>query len=142
MTKSADTVKGQASNDTETGLDGTWVSLASFTNSKHAKWPQGLALLYDLLMTEAARTLPAERAHALTEQQILAVGQWLGGRPFYLPKSDVLKRAIRDRNIWNAFNGRNYDELCRQFNLCDKQVRNIIDEQRKLSLTEVQPSLL
>jgi Mor family transcriptional regulator len=50
-----------------------------------------------------------------------------GGTNMYFPKSDMLVKSIRDKRIRREFNGGNYKELARKYNLSESQVRNIIN---------------
>lgn len=98
-----------------------------------AKWPEGLAIIYDLFMARLEPTLGHEQAHLVTMDLIREQARYMGGRSFYLPKSDALDRAIRDRKLYSEFTGHNHPQLCNRYDLCDRQVRNIIEEQRRLN---------
>jgi len=50
-----------------------------------------------------------------------------GGTTMYFPKSNMLVKSIRDKIIKREFNGGNYKELARKYNLSESQVRNIIN---------------
>ena len=50
-----------------------------------------------------------------------------GGTEVYIPKSDMLVKAIRNDRIKQEFNGGNYKELALKYNLSESQIRNIIN---------------
>ena len=54
-----------------------------------------------------------------------------GGEPVYFPKPDSVIRAGRDRKIYKEFNGFNFRELAIDYQLTTRQIRVIVQEQRK-----------
>ncbi len=54
-----------------------------------------------------------------------------GGEPVYFPKTKSVIRAARDRKIYKEFNGFNFRELAITYNLTTRQIRIIVQEQRK-----------
>ena len=56
-----------------------------------------------------------------------------GGESIYFPKAESVIRASRDRQIYKDFNGFNLRQLSCQYNLTTRQIRTIIQEQRKKS---------
>lgn len=53
-----------------------------------------------------------------------------GGETLYLPKADRLAIGARNREIRKNFNGRNYRELARRYNLTETWIREIVAERR------------
>jgi len=72
------------------------------------------------------------QAAELAQVVIKALAFLHGGRVFYLPKGEALKRALRDSEIWARFNGNNMYELSIEFGLSQKQIYVILTEQREL----------
>ncbi|WP_341536404.1 Mor transcription activator family protein [Aeromonas veronii] len=64
-----------------------------------------------------------------------------GGRAYYIPTGDHLKAALRDRAIWDEFNGRNIDQLARKHGLSVPQTYAVVAEQRQLTRLRYQPDL-
>jgi len=54
-----------------------------------------------------------------------------GGESIYFPKPDSVIRAGRDRKIYKEFNGFNFRELAIAYQLTTRQIRIIIQEQRR-----------
>lgn len=106
---------------------------------KH-RWPQTLLDMREVA-AHTLRECAQPEADALAEAVVRAFAHYFGGREFYLPKGDKLDMAERDCKIYEDFNGRNLHELCTKYNLCDRQVSNIIAEQRELHRRKIQPSL-
>jgi len=50
----------------------------------------------------------------------------LGGMNFYFNKGIRYRASMRDREMFARFNGRNFDELARAYNLTPMRVRQII----------------
>lgn len=53
----------------------------------------------------------------------------IGGR--YVPKRD--ERAARDKAVWQRFNGRNHQELMREFNISRRLLYAILARRRSVS---------
>ncbi len=49
-----------------------------------------------------------------------------GGSHVYICKSETVLRELRNSEICNKFNGYNYHELAKEYNLSDKTVREIV----------------
>lgn len=61
-----------------------------------------------------------------------------GGGQFYLARNLDHDLEPRDLEIWRKFNGKNYFELAKEFNLSDVRVREIIEEQRQANIRKNQ----
>ncbi|WP_421315671.1 Mor transcription activator family protein [Aeromonas veronii] len=99
-----------------------------------AKWPKALSELVDVLACELARGgMVPEQAKAQARKLALVQAHYMGGRAYYIPTGDHLKAALRDRAIWDEFNGRNIDQLARKHGLSVPQTYAVVAEQRQLS---------
>jgi Mor family transcriptional regulator len=107
-----------------------------------SKWPKTLA---DLVSVIEAGHLRAGDAPELAQNRafitVRALSRYAGGRQLYMPKGDVLERALRARQIWGKYKGNNIDDLANEFDLTVSQVYSIIAEQRELHRQRIQPSL-
>jgi Mor family transcriptional regulator len=71
-------------------------------------------------------------AERLTALALLALRQTerlsaeIGGMNFYLNKGVRYRASLRDREMFERFNGQNYDELARTHSLTPMRVRQII----------------
>ncbi|ATL91888.1 transcriptional regulator [Aeromonas sp. CU5] len=107
-----------------------------------AKWPKALSELVDVLACELVRGgMAQEQAKAQARKLALVQAHYMGGRAYYLPTGDHLKAALRDRAIWDEFNGRNIDQLARKYGLSVPQTYAIVAEQRGLTRRRMQPDL-
>lgn len=98
------------------------------------KWPEGLAFLAE--HTEAAlMRLGFDKGPAfrLANVVLSSLAFAAGGRVFYLPNGDVLQKAMRDREIWHQFNGRNVNELADKYKMTAVHVYHILKRQRALN---------
>lgn len=107
-----------------------------------AKWPKALAELVDVLACELARGgMTSELALAQARKLALVQAHYMGGRAYYIPTGDHLKAALRDRAIWDEFNGRNIDQLARKHGLSVPQTYAVVAEQRQLTRLRYQLDL-
>lgn len=107
-----------------------------------AKWPKALAELVDVLACELRRNgMAAEKASAQARKLALVQAHYMGGRAYYIPTGDHLKAALRDRAIWDEFNGRNIDQLARKHGLSVPQTYAVVAEQRQLMKCRMQHDL-
>lgn len=107
-----------------------------------AKWPKALSELVDVLACELARGgMAQEQAKAQARKLALVQAHYMGGRAYYIPTGEHLKAALRDRAIWDEFNGRNIDALARKHGLSVPQTYAVVAEQRQLMKCRMQYAL-
>ena len=107
-----------------------------------AKWPKALANLVDVV--EAAHRRAGDDKDLARDRAFItvrALSRYAGGRQLYMPKGDVLERALRDREIWERHRGNNVDDLAEAYGLTVVQVYSILAEQRALHRQRMQPPL-
>lgn len=107
-----------------------------------AKWPKALANLVDVV--EAAYRRAGDDQELARKRAFItvrALSRYAGGRQLYIPKDDVLERALRDQEIWERHRGNNVDDLAEAYGLTVVQVYSILAEQRVLHRQRMQPSL-
>lgn len=104
-----------------------------------AKWPKALSELVDVLACELVRGgMAQEQAKAQARKLALVQAHYMGGRAYYIPTGDHLKAALRDRAIWDEFNGRNIDQLARKYGLSVPQTYAVVAEQRLINKSKSQ----
>ncbi|WP_429051982.1 Mor transcription activator family protein [Aeromonas veronii] len=107
-----------------------------------AKWPKALSELVDVLACELVRGgMVQEEAKAQARKLALVQAHYMGGRAYYIPTGEHLKAALRDRAIWDEFNGRNIDQLARKHGLSVPQTYAVVANQRELTRRRHQPDL-
>ncbi|TNI86613.1 Mor transcription activator family protein [Aeromonas sobria] len=112
------------------------------TTELTAKWPKALSELVDVLACELVRGgMEPELAKAQARKLALVQAHYMGGRAYYIPTGDHLKAALRDRAIWDEFNGRNIDQLARKHGLSVPQTYAVVAEQRQLTRQRLQLDL-
>ncbi len=57
-----------------------------------------------------------------------------GGMHVYICKSETVLRELRNTEICNEFNGFNYRELAKKYNLSEKTVREIVSGKKDESI--------
>lgn len=65
-----------------------------------------------------------------------------GGRNFYLGKGLRYRASLRDREMYERFNGRNYNELAREYHLTPTRVRQIMDAMHQDDISRRQGRLV
>ncbi|MBB3231724.1 Mor transcription activator family protein [Halomonas stenophila] len=106
------------------------------------KWPQGLSDMVTVISAAHRRAGDDETtARARAFRAVRALAQYAGGRSLYVPKGEALDRALRDRGIWEHFDGTNITALAAQHDLTEVQIYAILAEQRKLARARVQSEL-
>ena len=60
-------------------------------------------------------------------QSVLNLIEFRGGESIYIQKAKKIERSARDRLIHDEFNGNNYKELARKYNLTIVRIRQIVD---------------
>ncbi|MCX0422092.1 transcriptional regulator [Aeromonas veronii] len=104
-----------------------------------AKWPKALSELVDVLACELVRGgMAQEQAKAQARKLALVQAHYMGGRAYYIPTGEHLKAALRDRVIWDEFNGRNIDQLARKYGLSVPQTYAVVAEQRLINKSKSQ----
>lgn len=84
-------------------------------------------LVEDEVITEVPTT--PERLSALALQALRLTERLsaeCGGMNFYMNKGISYRATVRDREMFERFNGRNYDELARIYRLTPMRVRQIV----------------
>ncbi|KGE77664.1 Mor transcription activator family protein [Halomonas salina] len=106
------------------------------------KWPQGLSDMVTVISAALCRAGDDEdTARERAFRAVRALAQYAGGRSLYVPKGDQLDRALRDREIWERFDGTNVSDLAGRFHLTEVQIYSILAEQRKLARARTQPDM-
>jgi Mor family transcriptional regulator len=95
------------------------------------KFPEGYPELYDDMGQIVSRELyamgfPPENSKQGAFRIMDTIRRELGGSVMYLPKGLSYDLSPRDQEIFDKFNGRNYYELAREYDLTEMQVRNIV----------------
>ncbi|MGR1185596.1 Mor transcription activator family protein [Aeromonas veronii] len=104
-----------------------------------AKWPKALSELVDVLACELVRGgMAQEQAKAQARKLALVQAHYMGGRAYYIPTGEHLKAALRDRAIWDEFNGRNIEFISRKYKLSVPQIYSILARQRAINKKTIQ----
>lgn len=97
------------------------------------KWPSTLAEIIDILTCELVRQGEnAESAKSKAAKLVGVMAHYFGGKSVYLPTGDVLKDALRNVQIYQAFDGRNVSDLVSKYRLSESHIYAILREQRAL----------
>lgn len=99
----------------------------------HFKWPTLLTEVVDVVANELKKLGYDEEDSIQKAKKItFAISSYFGGKSFYLPAGEPLKRALRDYEIYRSFDGKNIDQLIRKFRLSQTTIYTIIRQQRKI----------
>lgn len=116
--------------------------MTNSSNDARHKWPELLVQLLDAAADSARQCgLGNEMAEELAMTIISNQAKLFGGLQVYIPKGEILKRALRDREIYKQARHVDVESLARRYDLSMKQIWEIQRTQRKLHIQQVQPSL-
>ena len=105
-------------------------------------WPGDLVELAEVIRSQLKREgVEDETIYRQTERVLLAMSFLCGGRNYYLPKGNRIKNALRDKRIYDQFEGNNHRELARQFRLSEQKIYEVIRVQLQLHRSRVQHTL-
>lgn len=112
------------------------------TDPDELRWPKRLHELFEIHRAFNLRNGMAPEAAALdARDRCILLGDYLGARPYNIPRGDALRLALRDKLIWLAFNGRNHEELARQHGLDLVHLYRVLRQQRRLARGKMQGKL-
>ena len=96
-------------------------------------WPATLIELREVLSAHFQRqgVEPGKAERDGIDVSVL-IANHFGGRPVYLPTGARIKTAIRRRDIFRLFNGKNGVELAAQFGVTLRYIQIVIEGQLKL----------
>lgn len=108
-----------------------------------SKWAPTLACMVQVLEAHHRRQGVSERtAFDLASQSVLVLAEYFGARVWYLPRGDRLRKALRDAQIhWQWQRSQPIPEIASEHRLSDIHVYRIIEQQRRLYLSKIQPGL-
>ena len=97
-----------------------------------AKWESGLTSMIEVAASELRRLGRPEPAAAHeAEHVVCAIAAYYGGRQFYLPRGDSLKRARRDQDIAKRLGRESAEDLAVEYGLSVSRVYKIAKHQHK-----------
>ena len=106
------------------------------------EWPKRLHDLFEVVEAALKRREKADEHRRLLARDVaMAIGEYLGGRQFYIPSGDSLRLAIRDREIYHAAKRGNVEQLAQAHDLHVVHVYRILREQHALHLRKIQGRL-
>lgn len=108
------------------------------------KWPKDLAALVDIYSASLNRMgYDDEQARSISHALLAEQATYCGGRYFYLPKLDALKKAIRDVELYKDWSDRGIlpETLADKYDISATHVYRIIKEQRAYYQRRIQPGL-
>lgn len=82
-----------------------------------------------------------ELAEQIGEAVANRMMQVWGGQNVYFPMGMVWKVSLRDREIFNEFNGKNHHELARKFGVSVQWIYSVVKRVRKEELDRLQGKL-
>lgn len=101
-------------------------------------WPKMLIDIRDHMeFTFKENGQSPESALNLASQAVIALANHIGGTMLYLPRGDSLKRALRDAEIHQLFNGENTNELAKKYGLGRPTIYAILQKQRELRKSKI-----
>ncbi len=118
--------------------------LSDIPEEVQKKWPRDLSALVDIYGAALKRLgYTGKEACKISHTLLAEQSVYCGGRYFYLPKLDALKKAIRDVELHRDWcdRGMQPDDLAKKYNISTTHVYRIIKEQQAYYRRKSQPDL-
>lgn len=118
--------------------------LSDIPEAVQKKWPRDLSALVDIYSAALLRLGYGEiEARKISHTLLAEQSMYCGGRYFYLPKGDALKKAIRDIDLHrdNSERGIQPDDLARKYKISLTHVYRIMKEQQAYYRKRIQTEL-
>lgn len=105
--------------------------------------PQRLVEIYDELFAYNTnrRGLVEDDAARDASAQAILLADYLGGAVVYLPRGDGLRKAVRDSEAYRRHNGRNTEELAREYDMTTTEFYELIAREKQRRLRKMQGRL-
>ncbi|MFJ3469073.1 Mor transcription activator family protein [Pseudomonas sp. NPDC090201] len=101
-----------------------------------ARWEGTLTEMAGIAESKLREVLPdkPDQVPAIARAVVYAICETMGGAVVYIPRGNVLRRAVRDMEIFREWREKNTrpDELGRKFDLSSQAIYDIIARQREL----------
>lgn len=109
-----------------------------------ARWEGTLAEMLGIAESKLREVLPdkIDQAPKIARAVVFAICDTMGGSVVYLPRAEILRRALRDAEIFRAWHedSARPSDLARKFGLSSQTTYDIIARQRKLH-RRIEPDL-
>ena len=113
------------------------------TNTARAKWPETLVQMLDCVQATLLRHgFDDDRAEQVAMSVVHDHAANFGGCQYYLPKGDEVRRALRDRDIYQQAGKVDVAVLAQRHHLSMKQIWEIQRTQRQLHIKKNKPTLI
>lgn len=107
-----------------------------------AKWPKVLVEYVDISTQALVRHgATQDEARKTAYLVVMELAEYRGGQIEYLPKGQPLKTALKHKQIWDEFNGKNTEALATKFGINRIDIYKIIRQQKALHTKKIQHSL-
>lgn len=63
-----------------------------------------------------------------------------GGEQIYIPQERFAFREVFEKEVYEDFDGQNYRELCKKYNVSKNTIRRIVKDERKRKIAEEKAS--
>lgn len=119
------------------------IERASGVLDDKTRWPQRLVEIYDVLFAYNARRrgLAEDDAARDAAAQAILLADYLGGAVVYLPRGDSLRKAVRDSEAYRRHNGRNTEELAREYGMTTTKFYELIAREKSRRVRRMQGRL-
>jgi Mor family transcriptional regulator len=119
------------------------LTMINMSNNQN-RWPQALIDFVDVIQSALKNdgNCDPDKARQLAYVAVSSIASYRGGRIFYLPKGKQFEIGLRDKKIWDEFNGKNIKLLVSKYKLAEPHLYAILAQQRKLHAQQIQGSLL
>jgi Mor family transcriptional regulator len=97
-------------------------------------WPETLDLILRVFEKLLQRKgIDRGKSEAIAKELALELAKTFGGRMFYLPRGDSIRRYFRNLRIFSEYNGSNHKELAKKYDISYVTVYKIVKQGRLTS---------
>ncbi len=100
-----------------------------------ARWPRTLADLYDIVLLSLMKNAQSG-THALAEKTVVALADYFGGRPIYVPTARRMRTFVKHREIHSRLGRESAETLSAEYGLSVSQIYRIHRIHRDLDRAE------
>jgi Mor family transcriptional regulator len=108
----------------------------------HDQWPESLQDLRATVKATLGREgIKGKPADVLTDVLIVEISILFGGHRVYIPRGELLKKALRDQQIYERLGRESAADLATEYGMSEQWIYEIAGRQKQLLIRRTQGTL-